>query len=168
MNVERTQLDGTLVEEELVAYLDGELEPTEQARVERRLADDAAYRHRLSQLQKAWDLLDTLQRVEPDAEFARSTVEMVAIQQEKEVEQSLHAAKARTWLAWLAGGAGVVAASVVGFFIVQYQLQAPERALIRDMPVIQRVDQYNHVESVDFLEKLRKEGLFAGEVEDAL
>ena len=39
MNHERTQLEAAVVEEELVAYLDGELEAAEQVRVERRLAD---------------------------------------------------------------------------------------------------------------------------------
>lgn len=168
MNVERTPLESAVVEEELVAYLDGELEAADQARVERRLADDAAYRQRLAQLQKAWDLLDSLQRAEPDAEFARSTVEMVTIQQEKDAEQSVHTAKRRQLFLWLAGGAGVALAAAAGYFVVQYQLQAPERALLRDFTVIQRVDQYNHVENVEFLEQLRKEGLFSGEGDDAL
>jgi len=50
-------------DEELIsAYLDDELSPEEAARVSRRLMEDPAYQQRLGQLQKAWDLLDTLPR----------------------------------------------------------------------------------------------------------
>ena len=45
--------------------------------------------------------------------------------------------------------------ALIGFFVVKYQLQAPERQLLRDLPVIERVDQLRSVESLDFLEKLR-------------
>ena len=34
--------EASAIDEELVAYLDGELEPADAARVERRLAEDAA------------------------------------------------------------------------------------------------------------------------------
>ncbi|QDU28790.1 hypothetical protein ETAA8_38950 [Anatilimnocola aggregata] len=168
MNVERTQLDAAVVEEELVAYLDGELEAADQVRVERRLADDVAYQQKLAQLQKAWDLLDILHKAEPDVEFTRSTVEMVAIQEGKEAEQLQAAAERRKVAWWIGGGLAVALSAAAGFVVVQYQLQAPERQLLRDLPVIERVDQYRHVESVEFLERLRQEGLFAGEGEDAI
>ena len=49
--------DGDLstLDEELVAYLDGELDPVDSSRVERRLADDELYRQRLAEMQHAWD-----------------------------------------------------------------------------------------------------------------
>ena len=40
------------LDEELIAYLDGELDDTHARQVERRLADDASYRARLTRL--AW------------------------------------------------------------------------------------------------------------------
>ncbi|WP_425613838.1 hypothetical protein NA78x_003682 [Anatilimnocola sp. NA78] len=172
MNVERNQLDSagakTLSEDELVAYLDGELESSEQARIERRLADDAAFRQKLAQLQKAWDLLDILQKAEPDASFTRSTVEMVALQQDQEADQLQVAAQRRRAAWWAGGGLAIALSAVAGFFLVRHQLQAPEREFLQDWPVIERVDQYRHVESVEFLERLRQEGLFAGEGEDAI
>ena len=45
------QFENDPLDEELVAYLDGELDAGERARVERRLADDAPYRERLRRLQ---------------------------------------------------------------------------------------------------------------------
>ncbi len=165
---ERTTNNADLLEEELVAYLDGELPDADRARIERRLADDVACQRKLAQLQKAWDLLDMLQKSEPGAEFTRSTVEMVAIQQEKEAEL-LQSSFKRNQVAWFVGGGIAIALSLAGgFFLAQYQLQAPERQLLQDMPVIERVDQLRHAESVEFLERLRQEGLFAGEGEDAI
>lgn len=168
MNGERPLNDTGLMEEELVAYLDGELPDAERARIERRLADDTAYQRKLAQLQKAWDLLDLLQKAEPDAEFARSTVEMVAIQQEKDAEL-LQTTRQRKKAGWLAGGGvAIVLLAAAGYFVVWNQWLAPERQFLKDVPVIERVDQFRHAESVDFLEQLRKEGLFAGEGEDAI
>jgi anti-sigma factor RsiW len=165
---EHNQHDAAVIEEELVAYLDGELPAAEQVRIERRLADDVAYRQKLAQLQKAWDLLDLLQKSEPDAEFARSTVEMVAIQQGKDAEQAQTSAQQKQVVWWVGGTLAVAVSAITGFFLVQYQLNAPERQLLQDLPVIERVDQLRSVESLDFLEKLREAELFAGEGEDAV
>lgn len=168
MNAERPQNDTGLMEEELVAYLDGELPDSERARIDKLLVNDAAYQRKLAQLQKAWDLLDLLQKSEPDAEFARSTVEMVAIQQEKDAEL-LQANVQRKKVGWLVGGGlAVVALAVTGYTVIWNQLNAPDEQLLKDFHVIQRVDQLQHADSVEFLEQLRKEGLFAGEAEDAI
>ena len=78
-DLQNTPATTATIDEELVAYLDGELDASGAARIERRLADDAAYRARLAQLERAWDMLDTLQRSEANDDFARSTVEMIAI-----------------------------------------------------------------------------------------
>jgi anti-sigma factor RsiW len=168
MNGERPLNDTGLMEEELVAYLDGELPDADRARIERRLADDAAYQRKLAQLQKAWDLLDLLQKAEPDAEFARSTVEMVAIQQEKDAEL-LQTKVERKKVGWLVGGGlAIVLLAAAGYFVVWNQWLEPERQFLKDVPVIQRVEQLRHADSVEFLEQLHKEGLFAGEGEDAI
>ena len=49
--------------EQLVAYLDGELDAESSLQVERRLAEDAEFRRELRQLQRAWDMLDELPKV---------------------------------------------------------------------------------------------------------
>lgn len=168
MNGERTPNDSGVLEEELVAYLDGELPDAERARIEKRLAGDADCQRKMAQLQKAWDLLDLLQKSEPDAEFTRSTIEMVAVQQEQEAEQ-LQSSAQRSKTLWFVGGGLAIALSLAaGFLLARYQLEAPERQLLQDLPVIERVDQLRHADSVEFLERLRQEGLFAGEGDDAI
>ena len=64
------------VELELVAYLDGELPEDDVAELETRLANDAALRHRLHELQATWDLLDELPTTRPDPSFLKSTMEL--------------------------------------------------------------------------------------------
>src|SRR5688500_4657615 len=89
------------IDEELVAYLDGELDASGATRVERRLADDAAYRARLAQLQRAWDMLDTLRRSEANDDFARSTVEMIAVRAADDAQTGQMRAVRRRSLAWV-------------------------------------------------------------------
>src|SRR3954462_5504268 len=84
MTTDKSLAETTSMDEEIVAYLDGELDSVAEAQVVRRLSEDAAYRARLGQLQQAWDMLDNLRRTEADDEFVQSTVAMVAVQAEAE------------------------------------------------------------------------------------
>ncbi len=69
-------------EAELVAYLDGELEPTAARKVEARLASDPQARSRATALKKTFDLLDYLPKPEPSAEFTSRTMDKLpALQQ---------------------------------------------------------------------------------------
>ena len=70
------------VEEELSAYLDGELDAESVRKVERRLARDGSYQLELQRLERAWRLLDDLPRATVDESFTKSTIEMVAVAEE--------------------------------------------------------------------------------------
>ena len=160
--------DTNTADELLVAYLDGELAADEQVRVERRLADDPEFRARLAQLQRAWDLLDSLERTEADEDFARSTVEMVAEKAADDVQAERN--KSRLRQAWLyaVGGTAMAMSLIAGYLLVARWADRPNREIVRDLPVIERVDEYRNAESVEFLRELHQEGLFAQEVNDAL
>ncbi|MBA4187166.1 MAG: hypothetical protein C0467_04025 [Planctomycetaceae bacterium] len=62
-------------EAELVAYLDGELEPSAARKVEVRLAADPAARAKATALKKTFGLLDYLPKPEPSPTFASRTLE---------------------------------------------------------------------------------------------
>ena len=167
MNSENPALaDTSPLDEELVSYLDGELSPEAAQQVERRLTEDAGYRARLSQLQKAWDLLDTLQRTEADDEFVHSTVAMVAVQASEDAKSQAMRTVQRRSLAWLAIGGVLLFGAAIGFGISQRRLNRPNRQLLRDLPVIERLDEYSNVDSLAFLKSLERENLFAAEVDD--
>ena len=65
--------------QELVAYLDGELPDAAARRVEHLLATDDEYRRQLGELDQAWSALDSLPTPTVDDKFARTTIEMVAL-----------------------------------------------------------------------------------------
>src|SRR5205807_9478827 len=129
----------TPIDEEIVAYLDGELDSESEARVARRLSDDPAYRLRLNQLQQAWDLLDNLGGTEADDEFTASTVAMVALQAEQEAKsQQMRVVRKRS-LGWLALTAAVLLSMAGGYFALHQRLTQADRSFVRDLPVIEHV-----------------------------
>ena len=152
---------------DLVAYLDGELAAEEVTEVEQRLARDDAYRDRLRQLQHSWDLLESLPRTSINDDFTRSTVELVALSIGAQVEQR----RGQSWwvqrMRWGVAGIIVAVFALGGFCVAYERLTRDQRQLLRDLPVIERVDLYREVNSIEFLEKLASEGLFDEEKADA-
>lgn len=63
------------VEAELIAYLDGELDPTAARQVERKLAADPDLRARADALKRSFDLLEFLPKPEPSPTFATRTLD---------------------------------------------------------------------------------------------
>lgn len=154
------------VEEELVAYLDEELEPEHRARVEHRLAEDSLYRDKLRHMQKSWDMLDLLARSEPDQEFTRTTVAMVALKAKDAVQEQKQSTQRQGFLFRLAVAAGMLACALISFGIGSWMLGAPDRQLVQDLPLIEQLDAYTRAESVAFLQLLDKHGLFLPETEN--
>ena len=158
------------IEEELVAYLDDELDTAACAAIERRLADDEAYRQKLLELQKTWDLLDNLPRSNVGEKFTQTTVELVAQYAAKDVQTQQARRDVRRWLLRIGSLAAAVVAGVLGFAVVQRVTTSANEQLVRDLPVIENADAYRHAESVEFLQQLEQSGLFAsdGETSDAM
>jgi len=160
-----TELAST--DELLVAYLDGELDADRCHDVETKLARDDAFRRRLNDLEKAWDLLDELPTTVADEKFVRSTVEMVALEAQEE------AATVRQQSAWprrvgvAAIGAIILFAAFLGYRTVAQLASADDDALARDLPVIENLDLYRRLDAMEFLHQIHKEGLFEEESNDA-
>jgi hypothetical protein len=142
--------------DELVAYLDGELSADECRQVERRLASDADYRRQLSELEQAWSALEELPQTAVDDNFARTTIEMVAVAAEREVSAQSAAQAAgnrkRTYLA----GAICLALVAVSFVVARTMLPGPNGMLVSDLPVVTQLDVLQQVQDVAFLRGLTK------------
>jgi len=142
--------------EELVAYLDGELPPDECRRIEQRLAQDASYRQQLRELDQAWEALNALPAAQADDEFARTTIELVAVAAEGELSQ--HAARAaavarrRTWQ-W---AAVALAAATTAFIVAWLLWTRSDRALLAELPVIRQVDALSNIQDLEFLRQLAR------------
>ncbi len=150
------------IDELLTSYLDDELAPDERAHVEQRLTQDPQFRGQLNHMQRAWDLLDTLQRTEAPSNFTQSTVEMVAVKAADDAETETSPGGKRGVIIAMACVGSLLAAGA-GFFAVYTALDAPNRRLLNDLPVIEKLDKYRYADSIEFLESLESEGLFLDE-----
>jgi anti-sigma factor RsiW len=154
------------IDEEIVAYLDGELDAEAEARIVRQLGEDAAYRARLAQLQQAWDLLDNLRGSAADDEFVQSTVAMVAVQAEANAKTLHHRVVRRRSLGGLALVGLTLASLAAGYAAFHYKLTEPDRKLVMDLPVIERMDELRYIDNVEFLKQLERENLFVADVDE--
>lgn len=154
------------LDEELVAYLDDEVEAVARIRIERRLADDVAYRERLRHLQQTWDALDLLPRASASDVFTSSTMNLVVAEQQVAAKETVDHLKGQRGRRWLVAVICTAAAIAIGFLLVYRRLTDADRALVRDLPVIEQVDQLHNTPSLQFLEQLREERLFSAETHD--
>ncbi len=140
--------------EELVAYLDGELAPDECRAVEERLANDAEYRQQLRDLDQAWEALEALPTSTVDDAFARTTIELACVAAQEDVSQrkSVAAAENRSRRQWWLAGA--VAAGVMGFLMMRALAVHRNNLQLADLPVFQQGEVLAQVDSIDFLRQL--------------
>jgi len=157
--------DRTTLEEQLVAYLDGELDDQSTRRIEQLLASDPSVRETLDKFEGTWELLDNLGRAHVDEVFTQSTLEMVAVAAADDVQKQQAEVPRRRRRRWLIGSAGVLLAGVAGFLAVVLFWPDPNEQLLRDLPVLERLDEYRQIDDVEFLELLldHKDELFAEE-----
>ncbi|HRX80276.1 MAG: hypothetical protein H6821_02385 [Planctomycetaceae bacterium] len=158
----------TKIDEELVAYLDGELDVEAASRFDARLASDAALREKLKQHQQTWDLLDELPRADVGDRFTQTTVEMVAVSVAGQVEDAGRQVARRAQFSWLFGGAVALVAAAAGYGLITSITTASNQQLVKDLRVLENLDEYRAVEDIEFLRALEREGLFTSEVVDGL
>jgi hypothetical protein len=150
---------------ELVAYLDGELSGEAARQVEKRLATDEDYRHELGELDQAWSALDALPTATVDDKFARTTIEMVALAAQKDVNQRTVVEKSDERRRMLWRTAAAVAIIAAGASAARLLFPSQNRVLIADLPVVARIDELTQIGDVDFLRGLAKLNIqqFAGD-----
>jgi len=147
--------------EELVAYLDGELNAEESRRIERLLADDPRVRVELKRLDQTWELLDRLPRAEVEPVFTRSTVEMVAVRVGDEVEHKRAAEPSRRRRAWWLGSVGMLLAALCGAWAANRISSGPNQRLLDDFSVLEHLEAYRQAPNLEFLRDAPAEELLA-------
>jgi anti-sigma factor RsiW len=138
---------------ELVAYLDGELEEEDAREIEQTLSASEVARHEVEMLSRTWDLLETLPREAASAEFTAKTLQTVKVEATPASlpEWRPYARSALVALGWLTALAGAV---LFGFSAGHRWLPQPNAPIVRDLPLLERLDTYKDVGSVEFLKEL--------------
>ena len=149
--------------EQLVAYLDGELNDEQTAAVEIRLRKDPKFRQMAEELDRTWGLLDALEPVAASDEFSRQTVKTVITTDSPAVKprslsmagllSSLVSSQALAWL-----GIGVMG-TACGFGIAALRGPSEESVratqVLRQIEVLDRYPEYSIVRDVESLGQLK-------------
>src|SRR5262245_7111665 len=81
--------------EDLIAYLDGELDEEATRAVESQMNIDPTVRSEVESLKRTWDLLDYLPRPEPSPNFTHRTLDRLST---RETQTALGQKRVRRWL----------------------------------------------------------------------
>ncbi len=154
------KFDDLQLHEQLVAYLDNELDEETSHNVEQMMASNPTVREQILQLQRAWDLLDDLPRAEADERFATSTVELIAGDIQAELDREQREAPLRQRRTWLIWGAGFALAGFLGVLATDFLWPERDAELLRDYAVVQKLDAFRQAGSITFLESLKERELF--------
>jgi hypothetical protein len=149
------------IDEQLVAYLDGELDAKASSRIEQRLATDPVFRRRLQALDHTWEMLDELSSSEVQEHFTQTTLEMVTAAAAEEAKQTGAETAWSRHRRWLLGVGSLLATALAGFLAMTLLAPDRNRQLVEDLPVLEHLDEYRQVGDISFLRMLADEKLFA-------
>ena len=144
----------------LVAYLDGELDEPSTRRIERALAGSEVARHEVEMLTRTWELLDLLPTVVAPADFTQRTVTAA-----RELETTVPLARrpwyraARCGLTVAGWACALAGAAVVGFLAAHRWVPGAHDPVVRDLDLLQNLGDLREAGSVEFLRELEASGL---------
>ena len=156
--------------ENLVAYLDGELDAQAARGLEARLNLDAEARAEAEALRRTWEMLDYLPRPEPTATFSSRTLQRVAAPEKLATKSSRRAW--RPWALRAGWAAALLVAGTLGFAGVSwFSARKPTPAepapridvdpvLARDLRLLENQRLYELVGDIRFLRELDDPELF--------
>ena len=147
--------------ENLVAYLDGELDEVSTQDIEQTLARSPEARHEVDMLTRTWELLDTLPKSKASDEFSERTLSSIKVEDIKQSEAGwFHSAIWRRRMSMVCWGLGLIVAASAAFSVFRYGISDESEPLVEELPLIQNYNVYSDVKDIEFLQELQKSGLF--------
>ena len=141
--------------ENIIAYLDGELDDGATRRIESVLVQSSVARNDVEVLSRTYDLLDELPRPDAPADFVERTLATAKLE---EVRAPLTSQPwfrvARQYVILLSWTAIMIAAATLGAWGVNVAKPNPDEVLIEELPLIENLDVYREVGNVQFLNQL--------------
>ena len=139
-----------------VAYLDGELEPAEAQNLELVLADSPVARKDVELLVRTYDMLELLPRPQATVEFTQKTMATIKLSDIKtDVTQSAWYKRLHLGIVALAGAALLAVTGLLAYGCTSRLVPTEDDLLLRDLQVIQHLDEYSQVGQFEFLERLQ-------------
>lgn len=149
--------------ENLVAYLDGELDETAAHKIELLLSQSAEVRKEVEELTQAWELLEVLPAARATDEFTDRTVSTIkAVETEQAPRRRVWQRRLRSMAVYGGWLAALLLAAGIGFAVTNRWVETESDQLLQELPVIENLDVYTEIDSVEFLNKLQESGLFNG------
>jgi anti-sigma factor RsiW len=165
--------------DELVAYLDGELDAKAAEAMATKLSLDAKLRAKADAYQRTWDILDVLPRPGPSSSFTTRTLSQAVplLSGQQIVPQTALAVPTMPGFPasrsnsgfWLASLALVLAAAVAGYVAHRVLAPAPRTVAadpsLEDVPLMKNMRLYRDVDDMDYLKRLDTPEMFGDEGE---
>jgi len=151
--------------DDFVAYLDGELDEDATERIEKVIAQSEVARSDMEALAQTYELLDSLDRPEASDDFAERTMATIRVDE-------LRADPRDTWwyrlshqggvfALWAAAFAGV---ATLAYLATNRWYRTPSDDLVENLPLIEQLDLYTEVGSIEFLERLSAQDALLQEI----
>jgi len=143
------------LDEQLVAYLDGELSPEDLRALEMRLGSESALRTRLRELQNGWEMLDELPLATSSATLLETTIRMAAV--DGDVSANPARLKSKNWFyQLLAFAAATGVCFLLGSALMKVREYVRYRNQLRDLPIAMHLDAYLHASDLTLMRNLAK------------
>jgi len=150
---------------DFVAYLDGELDEHAAERIEGVLAHSNVARNDVEGLAQIYELLDVLPRYEVSTEFTEQTMASIRISELRpDIREAAWYRRVRSGLPVLLGMVALVSLIAVCFLAAKRWVVTDTDILVHDLPVIEQLDVYSEVGSVEFLLRLANDGQLIDEM----
>ena len=153
--------------ENIVAYLDGELDEKAAHEIETRINLDPAFRAEAEALKQAWGMLDFLPRQEASTNFTHRTMEQLVLRP-KETGRMPQLGGV-SWLRGAAWAAIVLVAVGVGWWLAGViesrsgRTPIEDETLVRHLRIIEKMPLLEQIDDIEFLRSLDHPDLFGEE-----
>lgn len=142
------------VDEQLVAYLDGELPPEERRALEQRLGADAELRKRLRELQNGWEMLDELPLASSSSQLLETTLRMAAIEGEVGTKSTSSKRLSRKLSRAIWFALATVGCFALGIALTRGRDYLRFQKQLHDLPVAMHLDAYLRAADLELMDKL--------------
>jgi len=154
--------------ENLVAYLDGELEDGLTQQIDKVLVQSEVARHEVEALARTWEMLDLLPKPGAPENFTERTLHTLQVGEIRTrlVDQPWfgYVRKGSIGAVWVAG---LALCAILGFTITTQLVPNPQADLLANLPLIKNLDIYLEIHDAGFIKDLQRQAIFnVGDADD--